>query len=154
MRCSPPVQTDIRHVRESKGTSREGEAAKWARHQRVMATIRQGITFGSERGFEAKCRSGLVAAVRYPDDPAWDFEKVHDYCYERGFTIYRGAGTFRLCALALSTKTSLHFGKFRAGACRNRRFYTGNLYRIEHVRIKHVLQVVMPVHTALNRRYS
>ena len=24
----------------------------------------------------------------YPDDPNWDFEKVHDYCYERGFTIY------------------------------------------------------------------
>ena len=26
----------------------------------------------------------------YPDDPSWDFNKVHDYCYERGFTIYPG----------------------------------------------------------------
>ena len=39
----------------------------------------------------------------YPDDPNWNFEKVHDYCYERGFTIYPGkvttTDTFRLCAL-------------------------------------------------------
>ena len=37
------------------------------------------------------------------DDPNWSFEKVHDYCYERGFTIYPGkistTNTFRLCAL-------------------------------------------------------
>ena len=39
----------------------------------------------------------------YPDDPNWNFEKVHDYCYECGFTIYPGkistTNTFRLCAL-------------------------------------------------------
>ena len=44
-----------------------------------------------------------MVCVRYPDDPHWNFEKVHDYCYERGYTIYPGkvgsAGTFRLCAL-------------------------------------------------------
>ena len=44
----------------------------------------------------------MVSAI-YPDDPNWDFEKVHDYCYERGFTIYPGkistTNTFRLCAL-------------------------------------------------------
>ena len=48
-------------------------------------------------------QAGLVAAVEYPDDPNWDFERIHDYCYERGFTIYPGKmqnkGTFRLCAL-------------------------------------------------------
>jgi len=44
-----------------------------------------------------------VVSVKYPDDPNWDFEKVHDYCYEQGFTIYPGkistSNTFRLCAL-------------------------------------------------------
>ena len=48
-------------------------------------------------------QSGLVVSVLYPDSPNWDFEKVHDYCYERGFTIYPGkistTNTFRLCAL-------------------------------------------------------
>ena len=41
--------------------------------------------------------------VKYPDDPNWSFEQIHDYCYERGFTIYPGkistTNTFRLCAL-------------------------------------------------------
>ena len=44
----------------------------------------------------------MVSAI-YPDDENWDFNKVHDYCYERGFTIYpgkiSGTNTFRLCAL-------------------------------------------------------
>ena len=48
-------------------------------------------------------KAGLVVSAIYPDDPNWDFDKVHDYCYERGFTIYPGkistTNTFRLCAL-------------------------------------------------------
>ncbi|MBR3348518.1 MAG: hypothetical protein IKG55_00420 [Solobacterium sp.] len=58
---------------------------------------------GLKESLSRSVQSGLVSAVRYPDDPNWDFEKVHDYCYERGFTIYPGKiekkGTFRLCAL-------------------------------------------------------
>ena len=42
-------------------------------------------------------------SVLYPTDSNWSFEKVHDYCYERGFTIYPGkistTNTFRLCSL-------------------------------------------------------
>ena len=33
-------------------------------------------------------RTGCLSS--YPEDPNWDFEKIHDYCYERGFTIYPG----------------------------------------------------------------
>ena len=44
-----------------------------------------------------------MSSAIYPDDPNFSFEKVHDYCYERGFTIYPGkistTNTFRLCAL-------------------------------------------------------
>ena len=47
----------------------------------------------------------------YPDDPNWNFEKVHDYCYERGFTIYPGkistTNTFRLCALGASDRPDI-----------------------------------------------
>ena len=43
--------------------------------------------------------------INYPDNPNWSFDKIHDYCYERGFTIYPGKieskGTFRLCALGV-----------------------------------------------------
>ena len=58
---------------------------------------------GLREAVKREYQSGLVSAVLYPEDPAWDFDKVHDFCYERGFTIYPGkiekAGTFRLCAL-------------------------------------------------------
>ena len=75
-----------------------------ARHSRVMKAIHEGL---KELGFKELIRPeiqiGLVASAVYPDDPNWSFQKVHDYCYERGFTIYPGkvttTDTFRLCAL-------------------------------------------------------
>jgi len=55
--------------------------------------------------------SGLVAAAMYPNDPNWDFVKIHDYCYERGFTIYPGKveqrGMFRLCSLGAIDKEDI-----------------------------------------------
>ena len=82
----------------------EGEVAKFARHHRIYEAIHQGL---DELGFKTiiprEIESGLVVSVLYPDDANWSFEKVHDYCYERGFTIYPGkistTNTFRLCAL-------------------------------------------------------
>ena len=78
MHFTPPVQTIYATLQALKEYWAEGEEAKWARHTRVFNAI-------------------------YPDDPNWSFEKVHDYCYERGFTIYPGkistTNTFRLCAL-------------------------------------------------------
>ncbi|MBR3102453.1 MAG: 2-aminoethylphosphonate--pyruvate aminotransferase, partial [Lachnospiraceae bacterium] len=58
-----------------------------------------------------------------PDDPNWDFTKVHDYCYERGFTIYPGkistTNTFRLCALGAIDEADIHdFFKVFEEACR------------------------------------
>ena len=45
----------------------------------------------------------MVAAALYPDDPNWNFNKIHEACYERGLTIYPGkvekARMFRICAL-------------------------------------------------------
>ncbi|MEG0722046.1 MAG: 2-aminoethylphosphonate--pyruvate aminotransferase, partial [Lachnospiraceae bacterium] len=48
-------------------------------------------------------QSKLVVSVLYPNDKNFDFTKIHDYCFERGFTIYPGKvsdlPTFRLCSL-------------------------------------------------------
>ena len=82
----------------------EGEEAKFARHRRVYEAIHDGL---DELGFKTiiprEIESGLVVSVLYPENPNWDFEKVHDYCYESGFTIYPGkistTNTFRLCSL-------------------------------------------------------
>ena len=104
MHFTPPVQTIYAAKQALIEYFEEGEDAKWARHQRVMQAIRDGIDeLGLHEALDRSVQAGLVAAIVYPDDPNWDFEKVHDYCYERGFTIYPGKmqsrGTFRLCAL-------------------------------------------------------
>ena len=104
MHFTPPVQIVYATVQAIKEYFMEGEDAKWARHLRVFEAIHEGL---SELGFrnviKRQWQAGLVVTVRYPVDPNWDFTKIHDYCYERGFTIYPGkiasADTFRLCSL-------------------------------------------------------
>ena len=104
MHFTPPVQTIYATIQALKEYWDEGEAEKWARHTRVFNAINQGLDqLGFRQVIRPEWRAGLVSAVVYPDDPNWKFEKVHDYCYEHGFTIYPGklssTNTFRLCAL-------------------------------------------------------
>ena len=104
MHFTPPVQTVYAAVQALEEYFAEGEQAKWQRHTRVFEAIHKGL---AELGFrdviKRQWQAGLVVSVIYPDDANWSFDKVHDYCYERGFTIYPGkiatANTFRLCAL-------------------------------------------------------
>ena len=121
MHFTPPVQTIYAALQALKEYWAEGEEAKWARHTRVFNAIHAGL---DELGFRDAVRrewqSGLVVSVVYPDDPNWNFEKVHDYCYERGFTIYPGkistTNTFRLCALGAIDEADIcdFFVVFRA----------------------------------------
>ena len=121
MHFTPPVQTIYAALQALKEYWAVGEEAKWARHTRVFNAIHAGL---DELGFRDAVRrewqSGLVVSVVYPDDPNWNFEKVHDYCYERGFTIYPGkistTNTFRLCALGAIDEADIRdfFVVFRA----------------------------------------
>ena len=104
MHFTPPVQTIYATIQALKEYFEVGEDAKFARHRRVYEAIRRGVKdLGFETVIDPVIESGLVVSVKYPNDPNWNFEKVHDYCYERGFTIYPGkistTNTFRLCAL-------------------------------------------------------
>ena len=104
MHFTPPVQTIYATLRALKEYWEEGEENKWARHTRVFNAINEGLDeLGFRQVIKPEWRAGLVSSAIYPDDPNWSFEKVHDYCYERGFTIYPGkistTNTFRLCAL-------------------------------------------------------
>lgn len=104
MHFTPPVQTIYATIQALKEYFEVGEVEKFARHRRVIEAIHQGLAdMGLREVIQRDIQSGLVASVLYPDDPNWDFERVHDYCYERGFTIYPGkistTNTFRLCAL-------------------------------------------------------
>lgn len=104
MHFTPPVQTIYATIQALKEYFAEGETAKFARHRRVFEAIHQGLdALGFQTAIDRRIESGLVVSVKYPDDPNWSFKQIHDYCYERGFTIYPGkistTNTFRLCAL-------------------------------------------------------
>lgn len=104
MHFTPPVQTIYATIQALKEYWKEGEISKWERHTRVFNAINEGLDqLGFKQVIKPEWRAGLVSSAIYPDDPNWSFEKVHDYCYQRGFTIYPGkistTNTFRLCAL-------------------------------------------------------
>lgn len=113
MHFTPPVQTIYATIQALKEYWAEGESAKWARHTRVFNAINEGLDeLGFRQVIKPEWRAGLVSSAIYPDDPNWDFNKVHDYCYERGFTIYPGkistTNTFRLCALGAIDESDIH----------------------------------------------
>ena len=76
-----------------------------ARHRRY-ADNWQVLTDGlRQMGFQLvlpdRLQSKILTAILEPADPNYDFDAMHDYLYERGFTIYPGKGaakgdTFRL----------------------------------------------------------
>lgn len=104
MHFTPPVQTVYATKQALKEYFEEGEDAKFARHRRVFEAIHAGLdSLGFRDVIKREWQSGLVVSVLYPNDPNWNFEKIHNYCYEHGFTIYPGkistTNTFRLCSL-------------------------------------------------------
>lgn len=113
MHFTPPVQTIYATIQALKEYFAEGETAKFARHRRVYEAIHQGLdALGFQTAIDRRIESGLVVSVKYPDDPNWSFEQIHDYCYQRGFTIYPGkistTNTFRLCALGAIDVKDIH----------------------------------------------
>lgn len=104
MHFTPPVQAVYAAQQAIKEYWEEGETGKWARHRRVWQALVDGVTvLGFDMLLSEEKQAGLGVAVFYPADPNWDFEMIHDYCYDRGFTIYPGKvsnlPTFRLCSL-------------------------------------------------------
>ena len=104
MHFTPPVQTVYACSQAIKEYFAEGEIKKYDRHVRVHRAIGEGLSnLGFREVIEKKLQSGMVCSALYPNDKNWDFAKIHDYCYKRGFTIYPGKlfnmDSFRLCSL-------------------------------------------------------
>jgi len=112
MHFTPPVQTVYAAIQALREYFEEGEQPKWKRHQNVMNAIHKGLKdLGFKEIIRPEIQSGLVASILYPDDKNWSFDKVHDYCYGHGFTIYPGKistkNTFRLCSLGQIDKKDI-----------------------------------------------
>ncbi len=117
MHFTPPVQTIYALIQALKEYFKEGEEHKLQRHLKTFESIHKGLEeLGFKKAIKKEWQAGLVVSVIYPDDENWNFEKIHDYCYKHGFTIYPGKisslNTFRLCSLgAIEEKDIKNFFK-------------------------------------------
>lgn len=108
MHFTPPVQTIYALRQALKEHFIEGEQAKWERLTGCWEAIHRGLEeIGLGQVVRQDIQGHLVTTVKAPKDERFSFPKLHDYCYERGFTIYPGKmfglETFRLCNLGLLT---------------------------------------------------
>lgn len=108
MHFTPPVQTIYALRQAIREYWNESEQARWERITKCWKSIHNGLEeLGLESVIDKKIQGRLVVTVKAPEDDKFDFFKLHDYCYDRGFTIYPGkmfgVKTFRLCNLGQIT---------------------------------------------------
>lgn len=98
---TPPVQIMYALRQAMKEYFEEGEMGRYHRYTACWRVYRDelpklGFKFLHEEGIE----SHILTTIIEPEIAGYSFKKMHDYLYERGFTIYPGkighANTFRL----------------------------------------------------------
>jgi 2-aminoethylphosphonate-pyruvate transaminase len=91
MRFTPPVQTIYalkQAIIEAKKESVEG---RYARYSKSWETLVTGLEkLGLKVLVDKKYHSKIICTIKDPDIEGFDFDEMHDYLYERGYTIYPG----------------------------------------------------------------
>jgi 2-aminoethylphosphonate-pyruvate transaminase len=108
MHFTPPVQVVYALHQAIREYWEEGEQARYERLTKCWEAINKGLTeIGLDHVIDKEIQGHLVVTVKAPEDDRFDFAALHDYCYERGFTLYPGKmfglATFRLCNLGWIT---------------------------------------------------
>ncbi len=104
MQFTPPVQVAYALRQAIDEYFLETESGRWKRYQENYQTLYDGL---KKLSFEFLLpdhqQSKILLAIKEPSHPKYSFEGMHDYLFERGFTIYPGKGaktaTFRLSVL-------------------------------------------------------
>jgi 2-aminoethylphosphonate-pyruvate transaminase len=112
MHFTPPVQVIYALRQAIREYWEEGESARYERITKCWEAVHKGLTeIGLDHVIDKEIQGHLVVTVKAPEDDRFDFAKLHDYCYERGFTIYPGKmfglATFRLCNLGWITEKDI-----------------------------------------------
>ena len=112
MHFTPPVQVIYALRQAIKEYWEEGEQARYKRLTDCWETIHRGLEgMGLKSVIDKDIQGHLVITVKAPEDDKFNFLKLHDYCFERGFTIYPGKmfglKTFRLCNLGQITSQDI-----------------------------------------------
>lgn len=101
LRFTPPVQTLYALKQAIVELQEETVEGRYARYTKSWKTLLEGITRLGLRYLVAKeNHSHIITTVVEPDCENYSFEAMHQYFYERGFTIYPGKigeqNTFRI----------------------------------------------------------
>jgi 2-aminoethylphosphonate-pyruvate transaminase len=112
MHFTPPVQVIYALRQAIREYWEEGESARYERITKCWEAIHKGLAeIGLGYVIDKEIQGHLVVTVKAPEDDRFDFSRLHDYCYERGFTIYPGKmfglATFRLCNLGWITEKDI-----------------------------------------------
>ena len=100
-RFTPPVQTFYALKQAIIETQEETIEGRYARYSKSWETLISGLeSLGLEYLIDKKYHSKIITSIIEPDTDAYDFNAMHDYFFERGFTIYPGKvndyDTFRI----------------------------------------------------------
>lgn len=104
MQFTPPVQVVYALRKAIDLFFEETAEGRIRRYHENYQTLYNGLKkLGFRFLLPEEHQSGILIAIREPQNPEYDFQEMHDYMYERGFTIYPGKGakeaTFRLAVL-------------------------------------------------------
>src|SRR5690606_7843556 len=100
-RFTPPVQTFYALKQAILETKEETIEKRYARYARSWETLLQGLEeLGLEYLIDKEYHSKIITSIIEPKSDKYDFDEMHDFFFERGFTIYPGKvndyDTFRI----------------------------------------------------------
>ena len=112
MQFTPPVQVLYALRQAINEYFLETEQGRARRYAQMYELLIQGL---KELGFrfliEKKHHAKILTAIIEPEDKHYSFDEMHDFLYQRGFTIYPGKGTaektFRLANMGAITEKDI-----------------------------------------------
>jgi 2-aminoethylphosphonate-pyruvate transaminase len=104
MQFTPPVQVAYALRQAIDEYFIEGEINRWNRYQENWNTLYAGLkNLGFEFLLPESYQSKILLAIIEPSHSNYNFDTMHDYLFQKGYTIYPGKGakeaTFRLSVL-------------------------------------------------------
>ncbi len=112
MQFTPPVQVVYALTQAIREFFDEGPENHFQRYRCNWQTLVAGLHhLGFKTMLPVERQSPLLTTVLEPDDPNYNFTRLHDALYERGFTIYPGKmqddSTFRLANIGAIDKADI-----------------------------------------------
>ena len=100
-RFTPPVQTFYALKQAILETKKETIEKRYERYGKSWEVLLEGLErLNLEYLIDKKYHSKIITSIIEPKVAAYDFDKMHDYFFEKGFTIYPGKvnnySTFRI----------------------------------------------------------